>query len=417
MFVGFSKKVLVYLGSTKFLYFIGLGIPFLFNVLEVLNIMPTRYDLTPITFNLTFLIFGYLAYKYQFLDVRSLARYDVYEHMQEGIIVFDHNLQVESINSIVFKTIPITVNLYENMTIEDYLEALKHVVTDEEETRKTLMDFLHSDHIEMEMELGIIKDDVVRHYMLNVQKAELGKGKVIIRVLGIDRYKKAIEKLEDQNMTLQKINSSLSEELSVRKKLALAKERNRISKEVHDIMGHSLTVVLSLIEASKIVLVDEKPIAREKLEMAMTTARYNLNNLKKSLSNPHDMEMTGEKLIDDIKIMASSIEKTGTTVDLITRGSSMPMPSHYFDAVYHICQEGLTNAIRHGRAKLITIALRFDESQVDIMIVDNGLGADYFEKGNGLKHMENRISELSGYFTCGSPDGEGFSVHINLPLY
>jgi len=417
MFVGISRKVLAHIGPIRIIYYIALGIPLLYNVLEVSNLMPTRYDLTPITFNFTYLLFGYLAYKYQFLDVSSLARYKIYQHMQEGIIVFDHNLQVESINNIVYKTIPNTISLYENMTLDKYLDTISQVIVDADALRIDLLDFLKSSRVEMETELGLIKNNTVRYYLLDIKKADFGKGKVIIRIIGIDRYKQAIEKLKDQNMTLQSIHNSLSEELSVRKKLALAKERNRISKEVHDILGYSLTVVISLVEASKMVLYSEKDMAREKLEIALKTSRHNLNNLKKTLSNPNNKEMKSDQLVDDIRTMASSLEKAGTIVDLITRGHEMPMPSQYYDAIYHICQEGLTNAIRHGQAKSITIALRFDEYQVDILIVDNGLGANYFEKGNGLKHMEKRVLELGGYFSCGSPDGEGFSIHTNLPIY
>jgi signal transduction histidine kinase len=357
-----------------------------------------------------------VAYKYQFLDVRSIARYDIYENMKEGIIVFDHNYQIESMNSIVFKTIPDEIVLYESMKIEAVVKAFDKVIIDSKELYKDFMIFINGDLLNLEIEMSMEKDNEVRHYILELKKADLEKGKIVIRILGINRYRKAINKLEEQNISLQDINNSLSEELAVRKQLAITKERNRVSKEVHDVLGHSLTVVISLIEASRMVINEKQKTAKEKLSLAITTTRYNLNQLKESLSNPDEMKMTGDQLIGDIKKMVSSVEMAGTDVDLITRGNEKTMPSHYYDTIYRICQEGLTNAIRHGKAKLITIALRFD-NQVDLMIVDNGMGEKNFKKGNGLRYMESKVDELNGYFSCGSLEEEGFSIHITLPLF
>jgi signal transduction histidine kinase len=76
----------------------------------------------------------------------------------------------------------------------------------------------------------------------------------------------------------------------------------------------------------------------------------------------------------------------------------------------------MTNALKHGHAKKITIAVRFSEHSVDIIIADNGVGCEEFTKGNGIKGMEQRVKELDGFFSCGSPDGEGFNLHVTIPI-
>ncbi len=76
----------------------------------------------------------------------------------------------------------------------------------------------------------------------------------------------------------------------------------------------------------------------------------------------------------------------------------------------------MTNALRHGKATRITIAVRFAEESVDIIIADNGAGCMKLVKGNGIKGMEQRVNELEGFFSCGSPDGEGFNLHVTIPI-
>lgn len=417
LFKGLYKKVLVKMGIIKYLVYLGLVSPFLINILVQLRLLPFDIDLTPIMFNMTYIIFGYVTYQYQFLDICQIARADIYAHMQEGIIVFDHNYQLESVNAIVKSVISSDIKMHENMSFAEYIDSFQGYVDHHDELKKITTDFLKNDEKQVVFEVKLFNGYEKRFYQLELYKANLNKGKIVIRVFGIDRYKKAIAKLEDQTQSLEKINRNLSEELAVRRKLVIAKERNRISREVHDILGHSLTVVISLIEASKNILYKDPAMAREKLNMALKTTRYNLNNLKKSLANPNTSDMTGEALISDIKVMARSLKEAGTTVDLITKGTDRALPNQYYDAIYHICQEGLTNAVRHGIATEITIAFRISKELVDLLIVDNGVGSTYFVKGNGLSQIEKKAEEFGGYFSCGSPGGEGFNIHVKLPLF
>lgn len=416
MFKGVHDKVLANKRGMYSWYYVGLGTPMLINVLEVLDLIPFEYDLTPIGFITTYLVYAMVAYRHQFMDVSKVAKYDIYENLQEGIVVFDHNQQIETVNHLFYELLPDSISVYEGMHLKAFVQALRDIMEDAESVYRKFTGFIYSKDTRIEMEVTVAIDQQLNHYQIEFQKSNLSKGKLILRIMDINRYIHAIEQLEIQNESLQCIHNSLSEELAVKKKLLIARERNRVSKEVHDILGHSLTVVISLMQAAKQVALIKPTQAKEKIEMALKTTRYNYNNLKKSLSNPSEIAMTGEQLIQDINRMVNSVEKAGTEVELITRNYDIAFPSHYYDAVYHMCQEGLTNAIRHGKAKSVTIALRFTTELMDLMIIDNGTGADTFEMGNGLKYMESKVKEFNGYFSCGSLGREGFSIHVKLPL-
>lgn len=416
LFRGFHKKVLANMGVYKYLIYGGLAVPFIINIMIQIGYINFPIDLTPLMFNIIYLAFGFIIYRYQFLNIRSIAKEDIYAHMQEGIMVFDHKLYLESTNDVILQVLPNGTKIKEGMSMSEiYQEISPHMVA-YENIRLQLDQFFKSEENEKSIEMAIKNNGKQRYYQVNVNRTSEQTPRILVRAFGINRYIQAIHKLENQSADLEEINQDLSEEFAIKRRLAIAKERNRISGEIHDILGHSLTVVISLLEASKSCLEIDPQSSKEKLHMAMETTRHNLNNLKQSLSNPSNEGMTGDELLYDIKKIAESLKEAGTHVELITRGNDLILPNHYYDMIYHFCQEALTNAVRHGKAKEVTIAIRINSNEVDLTIIDNGLGSQEFKKGNGLSNIEKNIKSLNGFFSCGSPDGDGFSLHVKIPM-
>lgn len=404
------------MGVQKYLIYGGLIVPLAVNIMVQVGYINFPIDLTPLMFNIIYLTFGFVIYRYQFLNIRSIAKEDIYAHMQEGIMVFDHKLFLESVNDIIHHTLPNSIDIKEGMSMEVLYEEFAPYIVDFQGLKDQLNQFYSSKDNKISIEVAIKNNGHQRYYQVNVNRTNEPNPRILIRAFGINRYVQAIHKLENQSADLEEINQDLSEEIAIKRKLAIAKERNRISGEIHDILGHSLTVVISLLEASKSCLLSEPESAKEKLYTAMENTRYNLNNLKQSLTNPSNEGMTGEELIYDIKKIAKPLKEAGTNVELITRGNDLILPNHYYDMIYHFCQEALTNAVRHGKAKEVTIAIRINSDIVDLTIIDNGLGSEGFVKGNGLSNIEKHVKSLKGYFSCGSPDGDGFSLHAKIPM-
>lgn len=85
-----------------------------------------------------------------------------------------------------------------------------------------------------------------------------------------------------------------------------------------------------------------------------------------------------------------------------------------FQTIFRICQEALTNALRHGKASHADMVLNFSEDLVKLFIKDNGQGCLNIQKGFGLKGMEERVAALNGNIQYGS-DENGFSIYVELP--
>jgi signal transduction histidine kinase len=166
---------------------------------------------------------------------------------------------------------------------------------------------------------------------------------------------------------------------------------------------------------SRLLIKKDRKLAREKVIHTREIVGDSFLELKKSLSGNLTTKINVYKLIEEIEKMAKEIEAFGTRVEVISRHSGESIEPKCYDAIYRMCQEGLTNAVRHGQAKTITVGIRFNETGLDLVIADDGKGCINLIKGNGLLGMEQRVKELKGSLSCGSPDGEGFNIHIKIP--
>jgi len=148
----------------------------------------------------------------------------------------------------------------------------------------------------------------------------------------------------------------------------------------------------------------------------MEITRKGLKELKQSLTKKKDSSITTEILIEELQRLTEGFTCSGVEVEFITNHYPIRIKPRYFDTIYRICQESMTNALRHGKASKITIAVRFSDKSVDIIIADNGQGCENFVMGNGLKGMKQRVIALDGFFSSGSPDGLGFNLHVTIPI-
>ncbi len=406
--------------SAKTLCTVGLVLPMLVNILHVFKLTHIDMDITPIMFNATFLAFGYASYRYKFLDIKRIANYTVFENMQEGIIILNKQQQVIKFNRIMSNYIKDFYTLEENRSLEDILEDAKKFILNHDEVDIKLNNYLSNDEpmCQISCQMNGLEGD--RIFLLQCEKLKDHKRNdtlyTILRFVEITKYERSVEQLEHKNDELAQLNSVLSEELSVMKKLAIAKERNRISKELHDILGHSLTIIISMLEVSRKLMKTDKALARDKVLQTSAIVREGYLELKKSVEGNTSIQMHVIKLIEDIKKMVHEVESLGTQVEVIERHDYEIIEPKYYDAIYRICQEGLTNAVRHGKPKNITVGIRFDSGIFDLVIVDDGRGCTKLIKGNGLLGMEQRVKDLNGSLSCGSPDGEGFNLHIKIPF-
>lgn len=403
----------------KFYLLLGLLLPLVINLLYVLEWLEFPFDITPISFNMIVLSFGYIAFRNNFYDMQMMTRYRIFENLYEGVVILDKDNRIIEFNpKSVEIAYPIT-SIKKHANFETVFSKFKGYITNFDRVYTAYRTFIDTPipHGRDELTLHYGKKEYT--YMLVMQKTYSKHGEFtgsIIKFVDMTQYHQLIHELEDKNVALREINETLNKNISVKKRLVVEQERNRVSKELHDILGHSVTLVISLLEIVRLTYKKEPQSSREKVQQSMQITRKGLEELKVSLTNKKGSSIDAAQLIEDIETLTNEFSLSGVKVELLTGVSSLKLQPQYYDTIYRICQESLTNALRHGEATEVTMAVRFPDDSVDIIIADNGKGCDTLVKGNGLKGMEQRVMELNGFFSCGSPDGEGFNLHVTIPI-
>lgn len=126
---------------------------------------------------------------------------------------------------------------------------------------------------------------------------------------------------------------------------------------------------------------------------------------------------TGKKdLVEQLKMMAEEISSASVEVALTVTGQLPPMSEACAEAIYKLCREGITNAIRHGGARQIDIILRNCFDGIEVYLIDDGRGCQEVKKGMGIAGMEARLCLLGGILRFGPMDGGGFLLHTIIPV-
>lgn len=217
------------------------------------------------------------------------------------------------------------------------------------------------------------------------------------------------------NNELKQANSKLEEYASESARMAETRERNRLAREIHDTLGHSLTGIISGIEAC-IMLMDIAPDAtKEQLRAIAEVARTGIIDVRHSVKALHpdaletmDLENALRKMID------STTRSTGVEITYQFDGDLNHFNQDEEDVVYRVVQESITNAIRHGKASRIQIEITRKDADLHIVIRDNGKGCSVIKPGFGLHHMKERVEMLGGDLDYRS--GDGFEVHAVIPI-
>jgi len=239
-------------------------------------------------------------------------------------------------------------------------------------------------------------------------------------LLTVDLYKKRLSLaysetlLAEQKKLLEKTNQSLRQSIDALEEMVVLKERNRIAREIHDNVGHSLTAAVIQIEAG-IRLTNANPVrAVEKLLSAQDQIRCGLEAIRQSVRTLS----LGEKnkdMLTALKLLIIEAEQhfgviVDTKIDDIRR-----MPEIAGKAIYYALKEGLTNGVKHGRATRFSFSLENCEETISFRLQDNGGGCDGCHPGFGLTAMKERTEEADGSFSFLSAIGKGCLVEISFP--
>ncbi|WP_456277029.1 sensor histidine kinase [Bacillus sp. AK128] len=216
--------------------------------------------------------------------------------------------------------------------------------------------------------------------------------------------------------TLEEKNRELEHYIGQVERVTLLEERNRMSRELHDTVGHSLTASIVAMEAVQTLLNRDLEAANQRLSELINYSRSNLDKFRQTV---HDMAMNELKLSLEQLLQQTAEEfsnQTGTSVTVSTESVTSYIPESVKLALLRCMQESLTNAKKHGNASEVFIELKIKENFLILTVQDNGSGSDHVEDGFGIEGMRERIETLRGGFHITSKLGKGTAVSCSVPL-
>ncbi|ERI91670.1 histidine kinase [Clostridiales bacterium oral taxon 876 str. F0540] len=227
---------------------------------------------------------------------------------------------------------------------------------------------------------------------------------------------KLYDKLRISEEELKKAKDNLERYAGTIEELTLLRERNRISREIHDSVGHSLsTMIIQLSAIEKIAEIDGKA-ASEMAKNLSGFAKDALRSVREAVRDLVPAEFEKYRGILAIEEMIKNFKKLTEVEVIFTLSKEIwELNSDQSFILYRIVQEFLTNSVRHGKADKVNINLNFYKDSLYMRLKDNGEGCDNIIEGVGLKSIKDRAESLGGTVKYLSSKDQGFELNLNVP--
>jgi signal transduction histidine kinase len=202
---------------------------------------------------------------------------------------------------------------------------------------------------------------------------------------------------------------------------AIASERARIARELHDVVAHSVSVMVVQAQAGPRLLTDPEQ-ASGVFSSIEATGREALVELRRLLgvlrSGDEHAATAPQPGLGSLDTLLGQVRDTGLHVDLRIEGDRVALPAGVDLSAYRIVQEALTNTLKHAGSAEAEVIVRYDTGFVELEILDNGVGPQAHSNGvgHGIAGMRERVALYGGALETGSRNGHGFAIRARLPL-
>ncbi|MGI6751983.1 MAG: histidine kinase N-terminal 7TM domain-containing protein [Anaerovoracaceae bacterium] len=335
------------------------------------------FDFSPIAASISLILFMFPALKFRYFDISPVSLSQLYNLVPQGLIFLDNDYRFYGGNK----------TFYSMQSLNEELATLKEFVADEEksDTQITLTDGSY----------------------IKITKTRTKDGHLLLILYDVTEINKNHTLLLKQNYELEKVNRLLDQMAKNTRELAITRTKAKIAQNVHDILGHSLTVVIGTAEIAAEETAEQ---ARKKAVQIEELLTGSLNDLRNTFSGK-EMQWGQTTLTKAIGFLKNE----SINVDINIHGNTYELNSMQTEAIYRLCQEAITNSIRHGKSKSIHLILRYHPQNVEIYAIDNGMGCKNIKKSYGLTGIEDRFTSLCGSVSFTSDGESGFTIHGSLP--
>jgi signal transduction histidine kinase len=202
---------------------------------------------------------------------------------------------------------------------------------------------------------------------------------------------------------------------------AVAEERARIARELHDVVAHSMSVMVVQASGVRRLLKADQERERDALLVVERVGREALTEMRRMLgvlrASGDDATLTPQPGLEHLDRLLEQVRRAGLDVDLEVTGEPVTLPTGLGLSAYRILQESLTNALKHGDRTGAQVRLRYLPDELELEIVDgSGTVAGERNGGHGLVGMRERVAVYGGEIEAGPRDEGGYRVHARLPL-
>jgi signal transduction histidine kinase len=239
---------------------------------------------------------------------------------------------------------------------------------------------------------------------------------VVVFSIVLKLYRAQTERAEALLAQLTDANAQLELARHRDKELAVAEERVRLARDIHDGLGHHLTALSVQLQAAA-RLIDRDPArAAAAVAISREVAQAALDEVRQSVSVLRQIPLDGHSLPNALTTLAAEF---GHRVDVQTNvtiiGEQAELTLAAVQTLYRAAQEGLTNAHKHGAARFVQLTLRYAPSAVTLMVADDGTAMSGGGAGFGLAGLRERAEQLGGKLSAGPQANKGYMLMIEIP--
>jgi signal transduction histidine kinase len=226
------------------------------------------------------------------------------------------------------------------------------------------------------------------------------------------------ERERERHRELRTAHERLRRHAATVEQLATSRERNRLARELHDTLAHSLSALTVQLEALRTLLVHDRAAALERVEEILDLARRGLAESRQAIQALRIGPVEALGLDGALRDLLQSFQaRTGVQADLGIAGQARDLTAEEADALFRIAEEALTNVERHAEAHQVTVRLAFGTDRTDLTIRDDGIGFDQSaldQARYGLTGMQERAAMVGASLAVTSRPGGGTEVWCSL---